>query len=627
MDARSSISPEAIPNAIRKAQEEFRSGNLAAAMARIDELFRSYPNHRDVLVARAILLANSGRGVEALELFKTLASKNLATSEALGWGSRLALDMHDFEAAEMLATKFAEVSPQLPLAHYYLANALRSRGKIEAGLSTIDKAIALDPNYAEAYITKAKLLEAWQMPGLAEDIYLQAMKLSPHPAAALALATASIQNSRPEDAVSYIDQVEAKGPLHYQLLQVKAEALTHLNREEAADKYWNLAATSSPSAKAIWQLKALVEIVRGRFDVAEEQIFNLTKDQGHNPETFTIYAKGHRMVAEDQDLVDRMSDLSRSVAAAPYVLADFHYAIGKSFDDLKDYERAIGHFDEANRICYALHDAEHSYSFDEARAVTDFMISWATPDRFASFPNPQESTLPLFIMGMMRSGTTLTETILSGHSLIKAGGEQSFWPAHGSEILSRNSSGFVADDNVLSELGKAYLSQLSRIAVRGSEKFVVDKNPANTDMIGFIHAALPHAKIIHTKRNAADTAISIWTIPVSREVRYAHNRQDIVFAYREYQRLMQHMEKVIPESRLRPVFYEELTSHPQEQISGLLEFIGVRSEPAAFHPENRARTIMTPSMFQARQPINRNSQERWRNYEPWLGEFAELVDL
>jgi len=148
---------------------------------------------------------------------------------------------------------------------------------------------------------------------------------------------------------------------------------------------------------------------------------------------------------------------------------------------------------------------------------------------------------------------------------------------------------------------------------------------SNFILLGFIHRVFPNATLIHCRRDPIDTALSIFMTNFERRVDFAAERGDLVFFFRQYQRLMAHWREVIAPDRLVEVDYEALVADPEPHARRLIAACGLSWTDACLAPHRNARPIQTASVWQARQPIYRTSVERWRRYEPWLGELRELA--
>ena len=175
------------------------------------------------------------------------------------------------------------------------------------------------------------------------------------------------------------------------------------------------------------------------------------------------------------------------------------------------------------------------------------------------------------------------------------------------------------------QLGKEYVSELTK-AGPGALR-ITDKMPGNYMFAGLIHLAVPNARIIHVRRSPIDTCLSIWATPNHMPHEGGNNKQDIVFVYREYLRLMDHWRSVLPPDRLFEVDYEDLVADREAVTRSMLSFCGLEWDEACLYPERNQRSVLTPSAWQVRQPVYRTSIERWRRFESCLGDFSGLFGL
>ncbi len=229
---------------------------------------------------------------------------------------------------------------------------------------------------------------------------------------------------------------------------------------------------------------------------------------------------------------------------------------------------------------------------------------------------------PVLILGMPRSGTTLIEQILSSHPRVAAGGELGFWGEHGAPLLAHDTGAITPDR--LRELAGQYRTLLRGISADALR--VTDKNPFNFLYIGLLRMAFPGAFVVHCRRHPVDNCLSIYaTNFFAHDIAFMGNREDLVFYYRGYARLMQHWREALPPERFLEVDYEAMVSDREAETRRLVAFCGLEWDEACLRPERNPRNITTASRWQVRQPVYRSSLERWRNYQPWLGPFAELL--
>jgi tetratricopeptide (TPR) repeat protein len=317
-----------------------------------------------------------------------------------------------------------------------------------------------------------------------------------------------------------------------------------------------------------------------------------------------------------------MEGLLGSGINAPAEQRDLNYSLGKAYNDLGDYARAMTYYDEANRIAFNESPALMNFDREAFSAFFDQQIAFYTKERLEELAEDGlPSKMPLFIVGMIRSGTSLCEQILSCHSQVRAGGETSFWMNHLYEFVNPETKEF--NWSLADELGREFL-ELTTSTLEG-KKHITEKNPGNVVLTGALHSIYPNAKFIHLNRDPVDNLLSVWMTPITTGLPFIHNRANLVFGFLQYRRLVRHWQDVLPADRFQTFQYEDLTSNPVSTIESLLRYLGLDVEQACFSPEKSQRVVRTPSMAQVRRPINEDSQAKWKRYEPWLGEFAELL--
>ncbi len=301
--------------------------------------------------------------------------------------------------------------------------------------------------------------------------------------------------------------------------------------------------------------------------------------------------------------------------------AIIRFALGKAYDDQKEYERAMANFDSGHRILKALQTRE--FQPETVIQLDNRLIATFTKEFFVEHRLPSLATeLPVFIVGLPRSGTTLTETILSSHPGVHAGGENPFWIQEGLKAFSTET--LAIDEKSAWDAANRYLAIITEMA-DGANR-VTDKLPQNTQNVGLLHALFPNARFVHCRRHPVDNCLSFY-MNMFAGADYVHDKAQIVSTYREYARLMAHWRNVLPVDRLFELDYEELISNQETVTRNLVAFCGLEWDDACLRPEMNDRMISTASHWQARQPLYKGSVERWRNYEPWLGEFRELLEL
>ncbi|MER8567825.1 sulfotransferase [Mesorhizobium sp. M0924] len=306
----------------------------------------------------------------------------------------------------------------------------------------------------------------------------------------------------------------------------------------------------------------------------------------------------------------------------PDVAQQLHHAAGKVLNDLKRYEDAMGHFKKAKQVA-GLH-----FDLDSYRRRIDSTIDAFSPEMLAGkagYGNMSE--VPVFVLGMPRSGTTLVEQICASHPEVRGAGELAKLRRVANKMgfgsrLTGTLQGSLASMTVdvsktLAEEHLSYLRERAPAAHR-----IVDKMPYNFEIIGLIAILFPNARIIHCRRDAIDNCLSCFISNLNNNHRYTYDLENLGLFYREYDRLMRHWQTVLP-GRIFENRYEHLVADQEGQSRRLIEHLGLTWDDACLRFFDEGRSVETISRWQVRQPIYTSSIKRWKNYE---GSIQPLID-
>jgi tetratricopeptide (TPR) repeat protein len=358
----------------------------------------------------------------------------------------------------------------------------------------------------------------------------------------------------------------------------------------------------------------------GHFDEAEECFARAVAIAPLLAGSYYDLVRCRPLTSADSDIVARMEGALATPGLDMAQRLRLHLALGKAADDLGDYVLAMRHLDAADAV------RRSSTPFDSAAfdAEIDRLIARCTPELIARAPELGSSdATPVFIIGMPRSGTTLVEQIVSSHPEVAAGGELNFWNERGAAWHLAGAA--EAETPFLSQAATDYLRLLRGIGPRAAR--VTDKMPFNFLWAGLIHLAFPRATIIHCRRAAIDTALSIHQTHFHPGLAFPTGGAELVAYFRSYRRLTDHWRRVLPADRLIEIDYEDLTRTPEPVIRRIIAGCGLAWDDACLRPDRNPRAVKTPSKWQTRQQIYHSSVERWRRYEPWLGPLHALLDI
>jgi len=361
---------------------------------------------------------------------------------------------------------------------------------------------------------------------------------------------------------------------------------------------------------------------------------NLYEDSGKRSEASSLYA---RILAIEPDafealarfanvqaldkvdpaLIERLKE-ALGVAAAMSDRASLGFALGRLLDATGQYREAFAAYTAANQASMAS-AGPHVVPYDRARqsAFVDGLIGRGTPTARAA--HSDVAPRPVFIVGMFRSGSTLTEQLLAGISGVAAGGEMNFLPQ---TINTELTPFFESMANMTAErldsIAARYRAEFMRVSAGAA--FVTDKRLDNFLYIGLIKRLFPDAKIVHTTRDPLDNCLSIYFLHLEQQMSYASNLRDIGHYYSEYRRLMAHWKREFA-GDIFDFNYDALVKEPPRQFKALCEFLELPWSGEVPKVANRGAPIKTASVWQVREPLYSTSSGRSRHY------LNELEDL
>ena len=494
-----------------------------------------------------------------------------------------------FDEAALHARRAAAINPAFAEAHNTLGNALMKLSRLEEALASFRRAIALKPNFGEAHMNLAGALRSIGQLDAAAVSYRRVLELNPRFA-----------------------------PAHAELATV-----LRLQRSHAESEYHARCAIDiDPKSTAPLAVLAELRADAGQFAQAEQWHRRIISMDENALESWAALARLRRMTAADGEWLATAERL----LAAPWPARrelPLRYAIAKYFDDVRDFDRAFAHYRRANMLsaqCAPPHDrAALTRTVDLIIRTQD--RSWMERKRSAG----DFSERPVFIVGMLRSGTTLAEQILASHPAIFGAGELTFFGAQTAAVFANAAAAGSALDfseAELQRLAAGYLDLLQRLSSGAAR--VIDKFPTNFFLLGMIRAVLPRARIIHMQRDPRDTGLSIYFQQFEAANTYANDLDDLAHYYGEYRRLMRHWSNTLPTDAVLHVPYERLVADPEAWSRRMVDFVGLPWDARCLDFHRTERTVVTASRWQVRQGMSTSSVGRWRSYEQHLGPLAAL---
>jgi tetratricopeptide (TPR) repeat protein len=522
-----------------------------------------------------------------------------------------------------------EIFPNFAETHNNLASALRKSGHFDDAVASYRQAIAIMPSVADMHKNLGNTYKDLGQFDNAAASYRHALAIRPDIAEVhnnLGLVLQSPQEF--EEVVACFHSAACMQPDFAEAYYNLAVALRHINRNKA-EANCNRALEINPNLVVAMILAADFMIDQGQFPQAEEllrRVIAIEADSADSAEAWARLAGLRKLTSADADW---LAEAQRLIAKnlPPSREASLRFALGKYFDDVKDFDEAFLNYRRANALLKQ-HEPKydrqgHAQRIEQTRHIYD--KAWLNGNRRNA--DIDTSKRPVFIVGMPRSGTSLAEQILASHPSVFGAGEIAFWNA-ASEMLDANMfDASVRDKNLdltaLEDLQRDYLQLLARYSTDALR--VIDKMPANFMSLGLIHAALPNAKIIHMQRNPIDTCLSIYFQFFNSKHPYSYDLEDLAHYFMAYRRIMEHWQTTLPGDAILHVPYEGMIEDQEGWSRKMLDFIGLPWDERCLDFHQNMRTVATASNWQVRQKINTASVERWRNYEKYVGPLLGLM--
>lgn len=568
----------------------YDADDLARAEALVEKVLAAKKNHADALHLKGILDYKGGKKESAKQwVSKAVRFKQAELSRYFNTMFVVAKSEGNNEEAVRFAEAALKLSPKSFEVMHNLAELFKDRKQYEKALKWIQKSLQINPKNAAGFITLAFVLNKLNRHSEALDACRKAETLGLN-SSALMLSLAS----------QYAESGDHEKGL------VTAERAIQMNPGNAEGHHY------------------LGELNRqfGRLEKAGECYRKALAIQENLPEAWASLAMIRKMKSADEEWIERAKALIGSDLTKESEMR-LRFAMGKFYDDTERYTLAFEQFARGNELQKQL----NGQIFDRANfaAVIKKIKQTYTASVMTELrAGASDSRLPVFIVGMPRSGTSLTENIIASHPATFGAGELHFWVEYANRHLQ---SMLKADypEELLTGIANKNLSYLR--SLNATAERIVDKMPANFIYLGLIHAVFPQARIIHTQRNPIDTCLSIYFQKFNTGHAYANDLEDLAFYYRSYAELMSHWRNVLPQTAFLEVPYELLIEDPEIWSRKIIDFLGLEwtDKCLSFH-ENK-RKIATASSWQARQPIYQSSKERWRHYEKDIGPLLPLLSL
>ncbi len=616
--------------ALADAFARHRKGDLAAAERIYRKVVKAQPGNPDALYLLGMLCLDDGRDTDAVRhLNKAIAAAGRA-------GRR--------------------VDPGWRLA---LGTALQRSGDAAAALAAFEAALRDDPASLDAMFCRATALQDLGRGDEATAAYEAVLERAPkHAEAANNLGTVHRESGKPRAALAAFQQAVAADP-DYRDAQINmgqalmdaglaADAVPLLRRAAATGAFDP--AAEEPLFSCLMQLNLIDEVETRAQDLLEQrpdepfllcQLGAARQSKGDSDGAVRLF---HRALAADPAAVGAhmglaeisgeagsevlIRDIERLVASdagGDKTRIALHHSLGRHYAALGDHVRSLDSYAAANRIKRATL-AANGYAYDRAHTelTVDSMIRRYSRAVIEA-GGVDDSELPVLIVGMPRSGTTLTEQILASHPQVFGAGELAYFGRAAMELRRR--LGYPekpVPPGVMKQISAGYVGPLAKLG--GGALRVTDKLPGNFMHLGLIAMLFPKARIIHCRRDPMDTCLSCYIQNFGASgLGWSCDFGDTAHQYCEYLRIMAHWRAALPPGRMLEIDYEDTIEDLEGQARRLIDFVGLEWDDACLRFYESKSTVITASKAQVRQKLYSTSVGRWKRYGEAVAPLIEAL--
>ena len=496
--------------------------------------------------------------------------------------------------------KALAINPDYAEAHNNLGVTLQNLGLMDEAVKSYEKAIAFKPDYAEGHNNLGNIFKELEQLDAAVKSYEKVTAINPdYPEAHYNLGNTLVKLGQLETAIKSYEMVIAINPDYPEAYFNLGRSLQQLGKLDQAVKCYEKAISIRPNYSGAY--------------------YNLS------------YLKKYT-VSDPQ--ISKMQSLISSDNITQSDRIDLYFALAKVYENLDNQDKLFKYLHEANRLL----KHELNYSLDRSKTLFSTVketFSTPYPDIEKSLSSKPSTFKPIFIVGMPRSGSTLVEQIISSHHAVHGAGESQDLRSLIAPILSDNliqgskiASTSIGNDKIylssksslpeeaFLSLRKQYLNVLAKLNV--SESVITDKSLSNFRFIGFILTSFPEAKIIHMKRDARAICWSIYKSNFRNTGNgYSYNFDDLAGFYGLYTDLMDFWHQLFPD-RIYDMCYEDLTTNQEEETRKLLKYCELEWDDNCLNFHKNKRAVKTASALQVREKMYQGSSEAWKKYEVHL---------
>jgi protein O-GlcNAc transferase len=603
----------------------YQQGQNEAAEERIRDAIRINPGNPNYHYNLGCVFQAQGKLRDAIPCFQQAVNLKPDFIEAHNNMGSVFQTQGNLDQAISCFQRVLEIRPDVPEAYNNLGNALQSQGKSKAAVLCFQKAIDLRPDYAEACNNLGSAFSMLYNFKGAAACFQRAIQLKPdYTEAHDNLGNAFQNQGLLEQAISSFQKAIERNPNYVKSYYNMGNVFMYLDRPDDALRCFHNALDIVPTFSPAIAGKARVLIAKGDFNAARQYLEPIIASRNNDPDIAMGYA---RLLAHSRNYREAAALLEDILSREPEGsgrISQLCFNLGEFYDKIGDYDLAFRHYDRANSMKPLRFNAKQHEEYISR------IISLYGAEKKSSMPKAgNDSELPVFIVGMPRSGTTLAEQILDSHPHVFGAGELPDIGKIAFELRLAPEAKTERPENLnaitRSTLDKFARSYLEKLRGRSAHSLrVTDKMPNNFFYLGLISQLFPRARIIHCIRDPRDVGLSVYFQNFLGSHDYAFDLKSIGAYYRQYKRIMRHWKEQF-QIPLLEIRYEELVADQERVSREMVAYLGLEWDAACLNFHKSKRSVATSSSEQVREPVYTRSAGRWKNYEKYLKPLIEAI--
>jgi tetratricopeptide (TPR) repeat protein len=595
------------------------AGQLPEAEAIYRQILHSDPDELDALNLYGLLLQDCGKIAESIDLLTRAVTLDPTFAEALTNLARAQNAAGDAAGAAGNAQRAVGCDPDLAEAHLQLGRALLALGQDAAALETCRRAARLAPGQHDALLQLGVALSRSRDFAAAVEMFRAALRQNPDGVeTGLAIGGALTELGRFDEAQAALAHAVALLPADVRGHAALANMFYRAENLPGAIESCSRALEIAPERPDLWGRKGEYHAATGRFEEAAACFRRQLAIDPSSAEAQHALARLNRL----EGSTDELGDLQRLLNDPVRILGDriaAGFALGTALDKAQQFDAAFAAFEIANRLVNTRRSAEAPYDPTAFATQIGGLIAAYDPAAFSAtrgWGDPSE--IPVFVVGMPRSGTTLVEQIAASHRRVHGAGERKDLLPIANRLTAdgRGHRPAAWDKTAVRQSAQEHIVRLRTIG--GDCARVIDKLPDNVLLLGLAAILFPNARVVICRRDPRDTALSCFFHHFGDDLPWSYDLSACGTRTRQIDRLVEHWLTTLP-LRIHEVHYETLVADLEGESRRLLDFLGLEWDPACLEFHRTDRTILSASLWQVRQPLYATSVGRWRSYRQHLG--------